>query len=171
VATITCARRGRPSCAQPCAEPSSSTTAAAADHAFRLTGTALPAWTTRTPTAAATRSSSARSPESASTASTPRAVVIGIGPPCRHGYRRASRFADFVDRVAAVHTAPTTTGPRNCPTKGTTPARGGGGEGRRVSAPGGRADTPSAKPSDPYYTHDSVTQRKGCQPEISNAFK
>ena len=30
------------------------------------------------------------------------------------------------------------------PEKGTTPARGGGGGGRRVSAPGGRADTPSA---------------------------
>src|SRR5947209_12301662 len=60
---------------------------------------------------------------------------------------------------------------KNWPTKGTTPATGEGGEGRRVSAPGGRADTPSAKPSDPYYTHDSVTQRKGCQPEISHAFK
>lgn len=31
------------------------------------------------------------------------------------------------------------------PRKGTTPARGGGGGGRRVSAPGGRADTPSAQ--------------------------
>jgi hypothetical protein len=60
---------------------------------------------------------------------------------------------------------------KNYPTKETTPARGGGGEGRRVSAPGGRADTPSAKPSDAYYTHDSVTQRKGCWAEISKAFK
>ena len=48
------------------------------------------------------------------------------------------------------------------PRKGTTPARGGGGEGRRVSAPGGRADTPSAKPSTAYYTHDSIARRKSC---------
>jgi hypothetical protein len=52
------------------------------------------------------------------------------------------------------------------PTKGTTPARGGGGEGRRVSAPGGRADAPSAKPSNAYYTHESVTRRKGCFTKI-----
>jgi hypothetical protein len=76
-----------------------------------------------------------------------------------------------VDNVPALDQPQRTTGLRIYPRKGTTPARGGGGEGRRESAPGGRADTPSAKPSDAYYTHDSVTQRKGCWPEISNTFK
>src|ERR1700731_1377011 len=49
---------------------------------------------------------------------------------------------------------------RTYPRKGTTPARGGGGEGRRESAPGGRADTPSAKPRPAYYTHDRIARRK-----------
>ena len=133
-----------------------------ADHAFRLTGNALPAWTTRTPTAAATRSSSSRNAGSASTARIPRTSVIAIGPPCRCGVRAASRAAGFVDNIRSVHKPPTAVKLRICPTKGTTPARGGGGEGRRESAPGGRADTPSAKPSDTYYTHESVSERKGC---------
>src|SRR6202789_849863 len=160
--TITCARRGNPVTAHPCAADLSRTTANAADHAFRLTGNALPAWTTRTPTAAATRSSSARNAGSAITARIPRTSVIAIGPPCRCGAPAASRAAGFVDNIWSVHKPPTAAKLRICPTKGTTPARGGGGEGRRVSAPGGRADTPSAKPSDTYYTHESVTPRKGC---------
>src|SRR5271156_1123554 len=160
--TITCARRGNPVTAHSCAADSSRTTANAADHAFRLTGNALPAWTTRTPTAAATRSSSSRNAGSASTARIPRTLVIAIGPPCRWGARAASRAAGFVDKIRSVHTPQTEVKLRICPTKGTTPARGGGGEGRRESAPGGRADTPSARPSDTYYTHESVTARKGC---------
>ena len=172
VTTITCARRGNPVTAHPCAAASSSTTAAAADQAFLLTGNALPAWTTRTPTAAATRSSSSRSAGSASTARMPRASVIVIGPPCRGGgTRRQSRQQNLWTTVGSVDNRPTTAELRIYPRKGTTPARGGGGEGRRVSAPGGRADTPSAKPSDPYYTHDSVTQRKGCLREINTNFK
>jgi hypothetical protein len=61
-----------------------------------------------------------------------------------------------------MHPAKSAGAGKTHPTKGTTPARGGGGEGRRESAPGGRADTPSAKPSTAYYTHDSIARRKSC---------
>jgi hypothetical protein len=97
--------------------------------------------------------------------------VIVIGPPCPNATPHASRVRGFVDNNGSVYTSPATAWRRINPTKGTTPARGGGGEGRRASAPGGRADAPSAKPSDAYYTHESVTRRKGCLRKISKAFK
>jgi hypothetical protein len=80
----------------------------------------------------------------------------------------ASRKRGFVDEARSVDSSRPASGKtrrrrrRTYPRKGTTPARGGGGEGRRESAPGGRADTPSAKPSTAYYTHDSIARRKSC---------
>jgi hypothetical protein len=100
-------------------------------------------------------------------------VRLGVvtGPPCPDAMqRRQSRTRICGQRRICAQFAACTLNRgadgRNlpdtgiCPTKGTTPARGGGGEGRRESAPGGRADTPSAEPSTAYYTHDNIAQRK-----------
>jgi hypothetical protein len=111
-----------------------------------------------------TRSTSSRKEESATTASTPGILAVGVP---RGDVTGSPWLTAHVSRQAAIDVLWTTrglwiAGPanrglnvrydyrravalRNDPAKGTTPARGGGGEGRRVSAPGGRADTPSAQ--------------------------
>jgi hypothetical protein len=172
VNTLTCARRGSTVCPHRSAAAASSTTAVAADHVFLLT-TEPPAWTTRTPMAAATRSSSSRNSASVSTANTP--AEPGVATRVFAVTRSACGAVTFAQqcprricgerrecaqrRLFGARSAYGSHDPRNAqkatpiadrptnlfPRKGTTPARGGGGEGRRVSAPGGRADTPSAQ--------------------------
>ncbi len=77
VSRQTWARRGKVAWLKPRAAAGSSTTAPAADHAFRVTGLRPSPWTIRTPTAAATRSSSSRSFGSTSIANTPALSVAG----------------------------------------------------------------------------------------------